>query len=217
MIHACTQRLWYVNKYLIPSMLKQGIPEDDILLYVDSDKRGNLISCMKSFQQVENSGAQGIWHLQDDVIISSDFKQRTEELNDGLVCGFCCDYDVNKEATGMVNIVKMWYSFPCIRIPNKLAIECADWFFNGALHPTEVKFFMRNGKNDDLIFKAFLERNYPHLSAMLVCPNLVNHIDYLIGGSTINAERRKGKIITAKYWDEPELIDDLEKQLKRDC
>lgn len=217
MIHSCMQRLWYVNVYLVPSMLKQGIDEKDIILYVDLDKDGNLVSCMKSFQHLGKIDVQGIWHLQDDVILSSDFKQRTEELDDGLVCGFCCDYDANKEITGVTNIINMWYSFPCIRIPNKLAIECADWVFNGLSHPTEVKFFMRNGKNDDLVFRAFLERHYPSMSVTLVKPNLVNHIDYLIGGSTINAERRKSKIITAEYWDEPELIDDLETQLKIDC
>ena len=30
MIHTCEARLWYVEEYLIPSMLKQGIKEDDI-------------------------------------------------------------------------------------------------------------------------------------------------------------------------------------------
>lgn len=215
MIHACKQRMWYVNDYLIPSMVKQGIGKnDDIFIYLDKNEEGNLASCMSSFSYVKNIDTEGIWHLQDDVIISSDFKQRTEELDDGLVCGFCCDYDANKEITGITNMINMWYSFPCIRIPNRLAIECADWYYNGLSHPTEVKFFMRNGKNDDLIFRAFLERHYPSMSVTLVKPNLVNHIDYLIGGSTINAERRKGKIVVAEYWEEQQLIDDLAKRLK---
>lgn len=217
MIHACKQRMWYVNDYLVPSMLKQGIDKDNIFIYLDKNEDGNLASCMSSFLYVKNIDTEGIWHLQDDVIISSDFKQRTEELDNGLVCGFCCDYDANKRITGVTNMINMWYSFPCIRIPNRLAIECADWYYNGLSHPTEVKFFMRNGKNDDLIFRAFLERHYPGMSVMLVKPNLVNHIDYLIGGSTINAGRRRGKIITAEYWDKPELIEDLKKQLKIDC
>ena len=215
MIHACKQRMWYVNDYLIPSMVKQGIGKnDDIFIYLDKNEEGNLVSCMSSFSYVKNIDTEGIWHLQDDVIISSDFKQRTEELDDGLVCGFCCDYDANKKITGTTNMINMWYSFPCIRIPNRLAIECADWYYNGLSHPTEVKFFMRNGKNDDLIFRAFLERHYPSMSVTLVKPNLVNHIDYLIGGSTINAERRKGKIVVAEYWEEQQLIDDLAKRLK---
>ncbi len=219
MIHACNQRMWYVDEYLIPSMLKQGIKRKNIFVYRDLSGNGNLKSCLDSFAMLENIKMEedGVWHLQDDVILCSDFKKRTEELDEGLVCGFCCDYDANKEITGVTNMINMWYSFPCIRIPNRLAIECADWYYNGLSHPTEVKFFMRNGKNDDLIFRAFLERHYPSMSVTLVKPNLVNHIDYLIGGSIINAERRKGKIVTAEYWDEPELIDDLAKQLKIDC
>jgi len=101
----------------------------------------------------------------------------------------------------------MWYSFPCIRIPNHMAIECANWYYNGLSHPTEVKYFTRYGKNDDLLFRAFLERNYMSNEVMLVNPNLVDHVDWLIGGSIINKQR--DKIIRSIYWEEEKLVEDL--------
>ena len=214
MIHACNNREWYVNQYLIPSMLKQGIKREDIILHLDINNKGNLESCMSSFRIAKDFDMQedGIWHIQDDVIISSEFRKRTEELDSGLVCGFCCDYDSNKQHTGVVRIVDMWYSFPCIRIPNKLAVECAEWYYTGLTHPTEIKYFARNNKNDDLLFKAFLERFYMKENVILVTPNLVDHVDWLIGGSIINKQR--DKIIRALYWEESELVTELERQLK---
>jgi len=35
MIHSCNSRLWYVEQYLIPSMIKQNIPREDIILFND--------------------------------------------------------------------------------------------------------------------------------------------------------------------------------------
>ena len=77
MIHACNSRLWYVQEYLVPSMLNQGIEQDDIILYVDENSVGNLASCINSFLALPDDN-KGVWHLQDDVIISRDFKERTE-------------------------------------------------------------------------------------------------------------------------------------------
>lgn len=215
MIHACNQREWYVNQHIIPSMLEQGINRSDIILHLDIHNKGNLESCMSSFRTIQSFDMKedGIWHIQDDILISSDFKKRTEELDSGLVCGFCCDYDTNKCNVGVVNILNMWYSFPCIRIPNKFAIECATWYYDGLSHPTEIKYFMRSNKNDDLIFRGFLERFYPNENVILVTPNLVEHVDWLIGGSIVN-KQRGDKIIKAVYWEEPELVEELTRKLK---
>ena len=48
-----------------------------------------------------------------------------------------------------------------------------------------------------------------------LAPNMVNHIDHLIGGSLINQGRNKpNEFLMSKYWEEPELLDDIEKRLK---
>ena len=75
LIHTYPKRLWYVEQYLIPSMLAQGIDKASIIVYNDVNKEGNLLSCMKAFASVNNDD-NGTWHLQDDVLICKDFKER---------------------------------------------------------------------------------------------------------------------------------------------
>ena len=53
MIHACPQRMWYVTEFLVPSMLEQGIPEADITIWNDTEKRGNLAACMAAFESLQ--------------------------------------------------------------------------------------------------------------------------------------------------------------------
>lgn len=40
-IHSCNDRLWYVNAYLIPSLINQGISRKNIILFNDDDSVGN--------------------------------------------------------------------------------------------------------------------------------------------------------------------------------
>ncbi len=42
MIHACPAREWYVTDFLVPSLIDQGISENEISVWVDRDGRGNL-------------------------------------------------------------------------------------------------------------------------------------------------------------------------------
>ena len=50
MIHSSSQRKWYVQEYLIPSLLEQKIDRKDILLYVDENNEGCLKSSIRSFK-----------------------------------------------------------------------------------------------------------------------------------------------------------------------
>jgi hypothetical protein len=46
---------------------------------------------------------------------------------------------------------------------------------------------------------------------------MVNHIDHLLGGSLINKDRAQNtEYIMSKYWEEPELLTNIEKLLKED-
>ena len=214
MIHACNKRLWYVKDYLIPSMIEQGIKEDNIILWLDRENLGNLESCVRSFESVSDTN-DGIWHLQDDIILGSNFKEKTEKLNTGLVCGFCCEYDQNVNNSGEVRVIDMWYSFPCIRIPNVYALEFSKWFRQNENSNFEVKYLADKKKNDDLLFRYWLERNFINDKVLCVRPNLVDHIDYLIGGSTVNRQRGE-TIIRSDCFDEPELIEELKLKISVD-
>ena len=65
----------------------------------------------------------------------------------------------------------------------------------------------------DAFFMYFLQEKYPNLRMRNVSPNLVDHIDYMLGGSTINSakvtlDRR------ASFWTEEDVVEGLERRLK---
>lgn len=209
MIHGVPKRMWYVYKYLIPSMLEQGINADDITIYNDSARRGNLVSCMNAFLQVDTTW-EGTWHLQDDVIISHDFKQKTEEYDSGIVCGFKSKYD-GETPDGRVPVTQMWFSFPCIRIPNNIATECSEWVTRYMIGNPVYKKFWEGGVNDDWMFRQFIWQTYPQMNAVNLNPNIVDHVDYLIGG-TVNSNARTS-VIRSKLWKDEYLVEELEAKL----
>ena len=209
MIHAMWKRLWYVEEYLIPSMETQGIDREQIIVYCDEGE-GNLKSCMKAFGMVE--GNTGTWHLQDDVIISHDFKEKTEQYDKGVVCGFCSMYD-NENMTGTVPVQKMWFSFPCIRIPDKVARGCSEWYFQYMERNPSYTAYTKDGANDDWMFRHYVWDYYKDNTALNLTPNIVDHIDYLIGG-TVNSNTTRKVIIRSKYWEDEYLVEELEKKLK---
>ena len=209
-IHACLQRMWYVEEFLIPSMKAQGIDESQIKVKCDKNKLGNLVKCMEIFERMRGDG--GAWHLQDDVIICRDFKQRTEENSSGLVCGYCWDKDDGDQA-GLVTAENMWYSFPCIHIPNEIAQECAKWFFSYAQQSPRYASWVAARQYDDYFFNEFIRENYPNEQILQLKPCLVDHVDYLIGGTTLKKVRRDEQT-RAKWFDDLDLVDELAEKLK---
>ena len=214
MIHTYPKRLWYVQEYLIPSLLKQGIKEEQIIVYNDDKKEGNLLACLSSFSLCSNyvDKCEGIWHLQDDVIICKDFKIRTEMYDKGIVCGFSSRrYDGDRrDKKGQVVREKMWFSFPCIRIPNKYAIECSIFVKENIIGNPVYEKFWKSGRNDDWAFRKFLEIKYPKCTAINLCPNLVDHIDYLIGGGS--GGKRK-VIVNSQYFKDKYIVDMFKREM----
>lgn len=208
-IHACEDRRWYVEDYLIPSMTAQGIDRNNITIFMDSNKRGNLFACMDCFKSMPDDDGS-TWHLQDDILIASTFKQKTEELEDAapLVCGFCFRVPAYIAPEGLQPPQTMWYSFQCIKIPNKVARECADWFFKTAQYDTKYHDFIRANKGDDSMFKIFIEQKFgTDKIALNLKPSIVEHIDDLIGGSLINQLRKMDGPARGVYFEEPEKVE----------
>jgi len=207
LIHTCSKRKWYVEKYLIPSMIEQGCK--NIIVYSDDTNDGNLRSFLKSYNSVKGKDA---WHLQDDIIISSNFREMTEKYNRGIVCGFCNSF--SKGQPGRTNVWNMWYSMPCIRIPAGVFTAFIDWMNE---RDTQVRYrhYFEDNKHDDVFFQSFLQERQARAQVLNLAPNIVNHIDHLLGGSLVNKDRRQEtSYIMSKYWDEPELLDDIEQKLK---
>lgn len=212
LIHTCTKRLWYVERYLVPSMKEQGITDNEIKLYVDTDGDGLLTSYLKSYKYTEDKDT---WHLQDDIIISSHFKEQAEkQRTQTVICGFCNGFSTGKP--GRVNLYNMWYSMPCIKIPGILFKEFIQWMNKPEVRKRLVTYFEGN-KYIDVFFETFLKETYPKLLVWNIAPNMVNHIDHLLGGSLANKTRSKGTdYIMATYWDEPELLTNIENLLRED-
>lgn len=52
LIHTCTKREWYVNDHLIPLLTEQGITKNDIKVWNDKNKAGNLESFVASCEWI---------------------------------------------------------------------------------------------------------------------------------------------------------------------
>lgn len=215
MIHSAPSRQWYVDAFLIPSMLIQGIREKDIVVRCDTEGKGNLISCMESFLWCGQHTADGTWHLQDDVIISHDFAEKTNLYNSGIVCGAVMqDWGPDYKKIGSVPVRDHWYSFQCIRIPDKIAGECGLWFFDVCSKRKDPMYQdrIRRKKHDDDFFRYFMTERHADMYVTNLVPNIVDHIDYLIGGTLIN-KNRKTYINRTYYWQDNNLVQELEEKI----
>lgn len=212
MIHAYQPRMWYVEEFLIPSMVAQGIPREDITVWNDTERKGNLAACMEAFASCTAEG--GTWHLQDDVVISANFAEKTREYDHGVVYGFCNRYFHDDPGIhGEVYAEDMWHSFQCVRIPNNYARECVEWVRSGeAAKWGEPAILLKLNKGDDTIFRHFLIDRHGRETVTNLAPNIVNHIDYMIGGSAINQWR--GHLAMSDLWEDSSIISKLKQQLE---
>lgn len=213
MIHACLQRGWYVREYLVPSMLAQGIPESDIEVWMDTERHGNLRSCVESFKSCRDRPG-GTWHMQDDVLIAHDFAERTAAHDDGVVTTFYHRrWEDLPPTPGRVPAAYMWNSFPCIRIPNDIAAGFADWVYTDAANRPDLAPFVATGKKDDFLWRHYYLENYKDTWVFNIAPHVVEHIDWMIGGSVINKWR--GHIARAELWEDAQAVEDLKNKLAR--
>lgn len=205
LIHTCEDRQWYVNDFLIPSMLAQGIDKDNISVYTDTEHLGNLQAYVQSLYLMDFD--KGTWHLQDDIVISKQFKRWTEEYDDGIVCGFCNIYS-EQFPMGVTEPRMMWYSFQCMRIPDVIAKEFATWFYHETQYNEKFANWAKNF-HDDYVFRVYMERNWSHEQILNLAPNIVEHIDYLLGGSIIN--KKRGDLdVKSIHWNEEDVVKQLE-------
>ena len=214
-IHACQHRMWYVDEYLVPSMLRQGIDRDEILIWCDTDFKGNLQAAIDCFEHCgEHEG--GCWHLQDDVILDESFAKRTRTADDQIECGFCHYAFENKDGRSVERIGEvasryMWSSFPCIYIPNRIAKAFVEWFYDKACYDQKYDQLIFNKMGDDRFFRDYINEFCQDERVINHVPALIDHIDWLIGGSVAN--RHRGTNCRAYYWTDEDAIDALRYKL----
>lgn len=209
LIHTCSKRKWYVDEFLVPSMIKQGIECENISVYNDGAKEGCLKSFISSSEMIKTTVC-GTWHLQDDIIISSWFKRITEEFDKGVVCGFCSYYS-EEVPFGIRPMKDIWYSFPCIRIPNMVLRGFIKWLKSPATQ-NKYRVYIEQNKFVDMLFRLYIMSAYPDKTVHNLCPNIVDNVDYLLGGSTINYIRDKQPV--SLYFSEQNLIEELKHSLE---
>ena len=216
LIHACNAREWYVYEYLVPAILQQGLPHDNIIVWHDYKRIGNLHSFIQSLKWLqENMGDRdSVWHIQDDVIISRDFVQRIRQEQEGIMCGFCCkDFNPQDyECIGQVPALHMWNSFQCIKIPIELGGRFVDWVLSKECLMNQLYFrYYKTGKMDDTLFRQFVIKK-GGVRIYNMTPNIVDHVDFLIGGSIINGGR---KLLEERsfYWGDQSLVDELRQKI----
>lgn len=210
MIHSCDPRLKYVREYLVPSMIAQGIREADITVANDDGHRGCLWSYMDTFWRLKGDG--GVWHLQDDVAISRDFAEKTAEHDEGIVYGFFHRHKSEEDMIpGKAPVVTAGYSFPCLRIPNEIAREFAEWFLTDAQFREAYQDKIAEKKYTDWFWKIFLKERHRDGYLYNLKPSIVEHVDMLLGGSTVNKWREGW--CRATYWEDEETIEELKRKL----
>lgn len=209
LIHTYPKRLWYVEQYIIPSMLKQGIMRENIGIYNDIKGEGNLRACMNAFASVEDN-EESTWHIQDDIVICKDFKERTEMYCKGLIAGFSSELYDGPGRIGPVKTQDMWFSFPCILIPNKYARHCSEWVLEQIIGNPVYQVYWQSGKNDDWAFRLYLSAFHKNEPALNIYPNLVDHVDYLLGGGSGGKRKEECR---AQYFKDLDVVKELEGQL----
>lgn len=222
MIHSCNKRLWYVRDFLIPDLVAQGFARENIIIWNDDEGIGCLKSWCKSCLWIcEHMPINdGVWHLQDDILIASDFVARIKNMPKHIICnGFVYADSSNARLknicnkTGLQTVKDYWFSFPCCYIPNKYIHGFIDWFYQDVLSTDKYISKVQAGLYDDFFFWQYMKIKHKNNHILNVVPNLVQHIDYMIGGSANNINKKWHK--TAFYWNEPECEKDLEKRIKK--
>lgn len=212
MIHACPARMWYVEEFLIPELKRQGA--DSIRVWNDTEKRGNLAACMDCFASMDGTGET--WHIQDDVLLRRDFVEICRNLPSGVAYGFCCSaFGDNPDETGTVYAQSAWNSFQCVKIPNPYARECSEWVRSNEWQKTgnsELFILRELNKGDDTFFHEFMIEKHGCESVLNVKPSLVEHVDWIIGGSVLHQWR--GFLARADYWEDQSMIAELKQAIK---
>lgn len=209
LIHACPKRMWYVEGFLLPELERQGA--DEVEVWNDTEGKGNLRACMEAF--ASRTGDGGTWHIQDDVLLCRDFTERCRQHDEGVVYGFCNEaFTDDPLQTGHVSVEDAWHSFQCVRIPDAYARECAAWLEGPGKTSGMYSIWIQSGKMDDDVFRTFLVDRHGRENVENLKPNLVEHVDWIVGGSVLHPWR--GYIARAHFWDDEDLVRELKEAVK---
>ena len=208
MIHAAPERIHYVKGFLVPRLLWQGFEE--VTVWEDVEHKGNLKAYLESYAQLPFGG--DTWHLEDDVLPDKRFYTWAKNLNhfQGIINGYGSRGLFSERMFGEVRILQhMFYSFPCIRIPNDLIHLFLEWF--ETCDRNDVKRKVEQNRGIDFILRAYLEEHpTPCLNHK---PCMVEHIDDYLTGSLVSI---RGETPKAICFEDDESLEEMKRWLKAD-
>lgn len=219
LIHTCPKRKWYVDEFLVPSMIAQGIDENDIFIFNDDVGYGNLMAMIKSLTYYGQffDDDEEVWHLQDDVLLSSFFYEKCKKYSgDEVIFGYCGNCEPEKAKYKRPKCKdQMWWSQPCMKLYAWMMSAISDYFYFELPKSRKYLLYHHLRKCDDVIVQDWLDLNMKKkgFDILQVSPSMVEHVDYLIGGSIVNTSRINKAI--SMDFDEPHLVKDLEDAIKK--
>ena len=209
MIHASNKRMHYVGGFLVPWLIRNGAQRENILVWTDRKGEGCLKAYLASYRSMDEEG--DTWHLEDDVLPGQAFIRTAEDLEgiQGIMCGFGSEAYCRDMKPGRAHsATEMYYSFPCIRIPNRLIRMFLAWYEVAAKKQKYAGFIEQN-KHTDLLFRCFIDEVVPDPVIYNLYPCLVEHVDDMLGGSLVNPDRdEQAKALT---FDDVEALEELRK------
>ena len=180
-------------------------------------------NCGKTYETVKYGkecpycGSGETWHLQDDVLPCRDFVARIRKHPGGVAYGFCTKlFGDDISLGGLVYAQDAWHSFQCVCIPDRYARDFAAWFSRGDWKNSpnpELYTMQKLGKGDDSFFREYLLSEHGTEPVINYAPNLVEHIDWLIGGSSLGHWQRH--MPRSARWEDEELVSELRERLRQ--
>lgn len=191
MIHTAPSRMHYVSEFLEPRLRDQGFQK--ITIWNDAKGIGCRESYIESWSTLSDTGHT--WHLQDDVLPDHRFYEwATSEWAEypGIICGFGNRELYNMNRFGHAhNSEDMFYSFPCLRIPNAVCKDFLEWYKDASKTDVNILEKLPSGKYIDYFFKLYIGDNEKEIAIYNFFPNIVEHVDEYISGSLVNKQRTK--------------------------
>ena len=87
---------------------------------------------------------------------------------------------------------------------------CAEWVLKYIIGNPVYRQYWEKGVNDDWAFRQYLKEFQRDCCALNIMPNLVDHVDYLLGGGSGGMRK---DLCRSQYWEDDDLVEELENAL----
>lgn len=160
---------------IIESLHTSGFTDDEIVVFEDTEYKGCIWSMFEAFKLMD----EDCIYLQDDVILTSNFKEKMNGLIKKTKGKFVINLFKMREADDKIGYQPpfySWWSFQGLFIPSKIKDEFLSWFLSlkESDYPRWVKVRFEQ-KYDDGLFLDWLIKIHKPAYVYNQGPNWVQH------------------------------------------